>query len=311
MKFEYQPSEHIPWAGIDPKEFERVRRIRRDEIEEHPNPDFRIRVVPDDQVENIWITDMYGRIKKSDEQDQPVVLILPNPAPPYARLAHLINVTRVSCRNVHVFAMDEWADQDGNVAPDTWPHGLVYALKYYLYRNIDESLRMPEAQVKWITNENINDYGKMIEDAGGADICYTGPGWTGHLAFIEPRAPEFAGSLEEWKLMGPRIVTLSPFTLAQQSLHGGFGMSGDVSWIPPKGATIGPAQVIAAKHRCDWNYFTVQGTSVSWQRFVTRLAAHGPVTPLVPTSLHQTLRTDFYISESAAQNIEPTMDKAY
>jgi len=24
----------------------------------------------------------------------------------------------------------------------------------------------------------------MITDLGGADICYSGPGWTGHLAFI-------------------------------------------------------------------------------------------------------------------------------
>ncbi|GAJ16275.1 unnamed protein product, partial [marine sediment metagenome] len=58
-----------------------------------------------------------------------------------------------------------------------------------------------------------------IEDLGGADACYSGPGWTGHLAFIEPDAPEFEGSLEEWKKMGPRIVTLSPFTIAQNSLH--------------------------------------------------------------------------------------------
>jgi len=31
----------------------------------------------------------------------------------------------------------------------------------------------------------------MIEDAGGADICYSGPGWTGHVAFVDPDAPEF------------------------------------------------------------------------------------------------------------------------
>ena len=42
-------------------------------------------------------------------------------------------------------------------------------------------------------------------------------------------------------LVGPRICTLSPFTLAQNSLHGSFGMSGDISAVPPKAATIGPA----------------------------------------------------------------------
>lgn len=111
--------------------------------------------------------------------------------------------------------------------------------------------------------------------------------------------------------MGPRIVTLSPFTIAQNSLHGSFGMSGDLALVPPKAATIGPAEVIAAKYRMDINALNTAGTYVSWQRLVTRLAAHGPVTPLVPTSLHQLLETDFYISETIAQDIEPLWDRGY
>jgi glucosamine-6-phosphate deaminase len=131
------------------------------------------------------------------------------------------------------------------------------------------------------------------------------------LAFIEPDAPEFQADLEEWKQMSARIVTLSPFTLAQNSLHGSFGKSGDIALVPPKAATIGPAEVIASKNRIDINGLTVHGTTTSWQRLMTRLVAHGPVTPLLPTSLHQELRTDFYISETIAQDIEPDWDKGY
>ena len=29
----------------------------------------------------------------------------------------------------------------------------------------------------------------MLTDLGGTDICYQGPAWTGHLAFVEPDAP--------------------------------------------------------------------------------------------------------------------------
>lgn len=43
---------------------------------------------------------------------------------------------------------------------------------------------------------------------------------------IEILVPEFAGSLDQWKQMSARIVTLNPFTIAQNSLHGSFGMSG-------------------------------------------------------------------------------------
>ena len=50
---------------------------------------------------------------------------------------------------------------------------------------------------------------------------------------------------------------------------------------------IGPKQVLDAKRRSFWldGYL---GGGVSWQRFIARLALHGPVTPLVPASLLQT-----------------------
>ena len=151
----------------------------------------------------------------------------------------------------------------------------------------------------------------MIADVGGADICYSGPGWTGHLAFIEPDAPEFDMPLEEWKKAGPRIVTLSPFTLAQNSLHGSFGMSGDLAAVPPKAATIGPAEVVASKYRLDLSSLLIHGTATTWQRLTARLVYHGPVTPKLPTSIHQLLKTDVYISESIARDIEPDFDKGY
>ena len=254
---------------------------------------------------------MFYRIKTAADEGRTAVLILPNPCAAYAKLAHLINTFRVDCKHLHVFAMDEYADENGNTAPESYPQGFLRALKTHLYRNIEEDLRPPESQILAPGTANIDDYGKRIADLGGADACYSGSGWAAHIAFIEPDAPELDAPLDEWKKIGPRIVTLSPFTIAQNSLHGSFGMSGDMGLVPPRAATIGPAEVIASKYRMDMNALTVNGTSVSWQRFTTRLVAHGPVTPRVPTSILQTLPTDFYISETSAQDIEPIWDKEY
>ena len=188
----------------------------------------------------------------------------------------------------------------------------MHAFKKYFWSQIDPKLRPPEKQIQGPTNQNIRDYGKMIADLGGADLCYAGPGWTGHLAFIEPDAPEFeAASLEEWKTMGPRVCTLSPFTIAQNSLHGSFGASGDLCAVPPKAATIGPAEVIAAKTRLDVHAISIGGTPISWQRLTTRLCLHGPVTPRIPGSILQTLRTDVWVTETAAQDIEPRWEIGY
>lgn len=308
-KFEFSASQWVPFK--DKSIIECVRSIRRDDIEKHPNPQFKIKILPDADTEFTWVTDMFTRIKESSEKGEKIVLILPNPVPSYRHIARLINQCKVNCKHVYGFAMDEYADENGNIAPPDWEFGFTNALFKYFFYQIDESLRPPKEQFIGFTNKNIKDYGKMIADHGGADVCYSGPGWTGHLAFIEPDAPEFQVPLEEWKKMGPRICTLSPFTIAQNSMHGSFGMSGDLSAVPPKAATIGPAEVINAKHRVDMHTITVHGTTTSWQRMISRLVLHGPVTPLIPESILQTLRTDVYISETIARDIEPDWYKGY
>ena len=309
-EFNYSPSKWVPFR--DREVLDRVRRIKREDMARHANPDFKIHIVPDADVEWIFVADMFHRIKTASDAGTPVVLILPNPCHSYQRVAMLINKFRVNCEKLHVFIMDEYADEEGHIAPEDWPLGFMHSTLMFFYEKIDAELRPPRAQIVGPTDANVADYGRMIADMGGADACYSGPGWTGHLAFIEPDAPEFgAADLEEWMAMGPRIVTLSPFTIAQNSLHGFFGMSGDLAAVPPKAFTIGPAEVIGSKYRMDMSAITTAGTDVSWQRLVTRLIVHGPVTPRVPTSLHQLLRTDMFISETNAQNIEPLWDRGY
>lgn len=308
-EFHFQPSPVVPFRDVDA--IRRCRAIKRADIEKHPNPELKIRVVRDADVPFINLTDIVARIKRSSDENAKLVMILPNPVPLYRQVARQCNAMRLSCKNVHIFAMDEYANEHGEVAPDTWEFGFGYAMRKNFVEQLNPELRMSEKQVHVFTTKNVGDYGRMITDEGGADICYSGPGWTGHVAFVEPDAPEFDAPLEEWMKMGPRICTLSPFTLAQNSLHGSFGMSGDISAVPPKAATIGPAQVVESKNRIDTHALTIHGTTTSWQRLITRLCLHGPVTPKLPTSIHQKLKTDVYVSETAALDIEPNWNKGY
>jgi glucosamine-6-phosphate deaminase len=307
--FDFDPSPYVPFR--DKEALARCRAIKSEDINKHANPDLKIMVRSGEEIRLAFVTDMFYRIKSAADAGEKVVLILPNPAPLYREVAYMINKFRVPCQHVYGFAMDEYADQDGNIAPEDWRFGFIYAMYENFLYAIDEDLRPPKRQIIGPNNANINAYGKMLADMGGADVCYSGPGWTGHLAFVEPDAPEFDAPLEEWKQMGPRVCTLSPFTLAQNSLHGSFGMSGDIAAVPPKAATIGPAEVIGSKHRLDFHSLTVHGTATSWQRLITRLCLHGPVCPQLPGSIHQQLRTDCYVSHQSAQNIEPDWDKGY
>ncbi len=305
--FEYDMARWIPFQDLEA--CRKVRSIKKEDIAKHPNPSFKIEVVPDSEFPFRLVVGIFHTIKQAADEGRRLVLIVPQPEPLYSWVAYLINKFKVDCRKLYTFDMDEYADQDGNIAPETWPNSFLYNMKKNFYSKLDPQLRPPESQVQGPTNKNFPDYGKMIAGLGGADVCYGGIGWSGHLAFIEPGSDAYPPMpFEEWKKLGPRIVELTPFTVLQGVLGPEFGQSGDWSWYPPKAATIGPAEILGARLRSSWCGFAVGGSQVSWQRFTVRLAAHGPITPLVPASMLQIGPSELHIIETLAENIEAAGD---
>jgi glucosamine-6-phosphate deaminase len=297
--FTFEPADFVPFK--DKAVLQKARSVHGKDLEKYSNDKMHVRVTKNPHP--IMIGDIFTRIKMSDDLNKKQVLILGNPEPEtYIPVAELINYHKVDCRNVYIFAMDEWADQDGNIAPVDYCSGFANSmLKYFVYQ-IDEKLRMPIENVFYPTNKNIKDYSKMITDIGegGADACYSGPGWAGHVAFVDP-SPEFlTDDIDEYLTQDARIVTLHPLTVCQNSLHGVFGQSGDIANVPPKAATIGPADVARSRIRMELHALQTMGTFVSWQRMISRLIILGPVTPYVPSSIFQVLETQLYVSEEVA-----------
>ena len=301
MAFTYDLADFIDFK--DAAACERVRRIRREEITRHPNPDFKIEVMDDPaQFYAAFATEIVMRIKQALDDRRRFVGIFPvGPMPQYPIAARMINELRIPMHHVHTFNMDEYADQFGNTAPVDWAGSFQKAMFESFFDLIDPDLRPPLNQIHFPTKHVIGHYGKMIEDAGGADVCYGGIGWCGHIAFWESSlGHEFGNDLEAYKKAGPRLVKLTPMTVIQNALHS-FG--GDWSWVPPKANTIGPAQMVGARYRSFWldGYL---GGGVGWQRFIARLAAHGPVNTLVPGSILQTVPTRYVILGGVADNVE-------
>jgi glucosamine-6-phosphate deaminase len=301
MSFEYDLSPFI--AFRDRAACERVRTIPRERLAEHPNPEFRISLVDDAHgFYTRFAADLVGRIRAAREEDRAFVAILPvGPMPQYEIAAQMINAERLSLRHVHTFNMDEYADEDGDTAPLSWPGSFQRAMFEGFFDRVDRELRPPEDQIHFPTRAAIGDYSARLEALGGADVCYGGIGWSGHIAFWEPQlGAEFDGDLEAWKAAGARLVELHPMTVMQNALHS-FGS--DWSWVPPKANTIGPREVLGSRHRSFWLDGDLGG-GVSWQRFIARLVAHGPVNEFVPGSVLQTARTDYTILGSVADDVE-------
>ena len=304
MGFEYGLSPFIAFRDHDA--CERVRAIPRGRLAEHPNPDFRIALVdePGDFYTR-FAADFVGRVRAARDEGREFVAILPvGPMPQYEIAARMINAERLSLRHLHTFNMDEYANEEGVTAPLSWPGSFQRAMFKGFFALVDPELRPPEDQIHFPTSDAIADYSARIEAAGGADVCYGGIGWSGHIAFWEPQlGAEFDGDLEAWKRAGARLVELHPMTVMQNALHS-FGS--DWSWVPPKANTIGPREVLGAKHRSFWLDGDLGG-GVSWQRFIARLVAHGPVSEFVPGSVLQTVRTDYTVLGSVADDVAVDM----
>ena len=171
-KFDFQPHEFVPFK--DKAVLERVRNMSGKELEQREewwHPEFQVKVMMNPHP--VLIATLFERLRAASEAGKTFTMILGNPEPDtYIPLAQLINYFQIDCSKVHLFAEDEWADQDGNIAPITYEAGFAHSMIKYLQQQIDPKLRMPMENVHFPTNENIKDYSKIINDIseGGADI---------------------------------------------------------------------------------------------------------------------------------------------
>ena len=301
MAFTYSLAQFIPFR--DTEACARVRAIKKQDLCAHKNRDFRIEVIEDKtQFYARFAIDIVTRIKQTAEAGKKCTLILPvGPVPQYAIAAEMINRLNLSCDHLVTYNMDEYADDQGKTAPADWEGSFATSMLQSFFKRIREDLRPKEKNIHFPTDKNINHYHKMIEDEGGADCCYGGIGWCGHIAFWESHLGlEFGDDLKAYRQAHGRIVELNPMTIMQNALHS-FG--GDWSWVPPKAASIGPREILGARDRSFW-LDGDQGGGVSWQRFIARLVAHGPVNPLVPGSILQETNCGYHILGGVADDVQ-------
>jgi len=237
MSFRYSLAEFIPFR--DAEACQRVRAIKLGDITRHSNPDFQIEVIESQvQFYSKFAIDIVSRIVKAKEDGKKCVFILPvGPVPQYTIAAEMINRQNIDCKHLITFNMDEYANDQGETAPADWEGSFATSMKQSFFQKIREDLRPLEENIYFPTHRNVEDYHKLIEDAGGADVCYGGIGWCGHIAFWESHLGlEFKNDMAGYKKAHGRVVELNPMTIMQNALHS-FG--GDWSWVPPKAARKG------------------------------------------------------------------------
>jgi len=285
---------------------EYCRNIKREEMEITNENGYSVRVVP--HPSSAVTAELFNWIYRSDVEDKKTVIVFPNSWKNlYTAAVQLCNQFNVSGRNVHAFCMDEWADEDGNVAPISYGRSLGGAFLREFYLSFREDLRPPLSQMHYYTNENVDRYSDLIDEVGdgGADLIVSATGWVGHTAFVDPQTKKFsANSLEEFLELKAGFVDNHRLTIMQNSL--GFS-SGDMYHTPRYSVSIGPRDVMHARDHLERHDLGFVGGYSSWERMISRLQLYGPVCMEVPASIYQLTKGTIYVSEDMARPIE-TLD---
>ena len=296
--FKFAPAEWLPFQ--DREVLDRVVNvdIRENQGKNFENPDFELKVVFD--VHNYFTVDLFQRIRMSDVKDEKLVVILPSPENAvFISVVENLNKYQVSCRNVHVFFLYEYANEKGQVAPWISPFSRSGHFMKYFYNRLEEHLRMPMEQIHFFTAENVNTYSDELAALGGADVAYTALSWSGGIGAIDPESFP-AATMEEFQAMGSRLVTPMPEMIAHDSLRGMFGCAGDIGNVPPCAATIGPKDLMAAKEWIDVEYLVGCGGNPAHQKFPLQLAMFGPICPQNPGSLMRLHAGTCYVAPTVA-----------
>jgi glucosamine-6-phosphate deaminase len=217
-------------------------------------------------------------------------LILPVGPLDYQAFAELCNRERVNCESLVIFSMDEYADANGNAIPVEHPLSFRAFYQKNLLDRLDSKYKLPPDQLILPDPANLDLVCQKLEQYRPIDVCYGGFGINGHFAFNSPPLEET--DVETFQNTTVRMVQPREGDVVQMAMG---GTAGNLEIIPPKAATLGMKELLAAEHI---HLLFMR----SWHAGVLRRGLFGPVTPSFPGSLvqlHQNVTVS--VTEVAAQ----------
>ena len=230
------------------------------EASRHP-----VRVMPDlDSLYNWLARLMADELAERNAAGEPTRWILPvGPKTQYPILADICNRERISWKNVYAFHMDEFLDWQGRPVPADHPFSFRGYCDKNLYNLLDEDLRPAPDQIIYPDVWNPDAFGNKLEEVGGADTCFAGFGYRGHLAFNEPPSTRWHSyTVEEFRNSTTRVIPLLEDTIVAHS-HRTTG--GYTQTIPRMAISLGMKEILSARKL---HLITDGG---AWKQFIVRV----------------------------------------
>lgn len=228
----------------------------------------------------IMAREFVDEIKLANDEERPFRAIVPcGPKCWYAPFTRMINLEKVSLRNMTVFHMDECLDWQGNALAEKDPYNFRTFMEENFYGGIFPDLAVPRTQRIFPLPASIDNI-KLKMSAAPIDMTLGGWGQDGHIAYNQARRHPFSKiSIEQLRNSELRVQENNIDTimaLAQRSFGGAY------QFVPPMSITLGLKECLAAKKV---RLFSDTG---AWKQTALRVALFSAETTEYPITLLQT-----------------------
>ncbi len=254
-----------------------VSRIKPEDLGKETSIKFEVLPSEDDVYADI-AAEMAGEVRINNQKGKKTAFICPvGPVYQYEKFVDIVMKENLSLKNVYIFNMDEYLDDNRQYIPKTHPLSFRGFMDRELYNRIPAVLNIPEDH-RFFPEPGHEDFiWEKIQEIGGIDICFGGIGINGHIAFNEPPEEGECITDEEFVNLKSRILRVARETRAVNSMG---GARGDIRGVPAWCITIGMKEIFSSR-KIRLSMYRV------WQSGILRHVMHGPVTAKVPASFIQ------------------------
>jgi len=239
----------------------------------------KVTVVPDNAALNRSLAIAFAdALEEKQAAGELLTLICPVGPVDYRYFVEEVDRRGLSCRNLRTINMDEYVDDNGELIETAHPLSFRRFMDEQFFSRLPEERRPLPENILFPDPQAPEQTTGLIDEIGGADLCWTGLGITGHIAFNDP--PHMLGEpteLEAHRNCRTRVLRCADMSAAQMAMG---GTHGNMEIIPERAVTIGMYELLKTKR---FGLIMMR----NWHAGLWRRALLGPVTSAFPGSLLQ------------------------
>jgi glucosamine-6-phosphate deaminase len=267
-------------SEITPKDILKWCKIPYTQLEKHAGRKIPFRICQDSsEMGQIMARELLDLIKLNNFQKKVTNAIIPcGPLCWYKPFTELVNIQKVSLKNMVVFHMDECLDWQGKLLPENHPQNFRSYMEKNFYQPIDPELNILKENRHFLQPDNLEEIREKIASIN-IDITYGGWGQDGHVAFNQARRNPYSKlTIEEVRNSSARIQENNLDTVIALA-HRSFGSAFQL--VAPMSVTLGVKECLSA------GKIRLFSDTGAWKQTALRIALFGPLTPDYPMTLLQ------------------------